>query len=190
MCKQLAREAIGMLRFDNLGLGDSEGDWSDAPSPTRSTTQPEAVRWIEGTGAAVVNASQIFRAARHPRSFVSLEGDPLSRVMSGAMSGQDVQPEVRGRLPPDRVRVVGVVLGVVPLDEEARPLEPVVVRLTRLGRPDPREADRVDLVAVVRRRDTRLDATATARRLGVRLLGLGAQLARLRAELDAARSVS
>ncbi len=28
-CKQLASEGIGMLRFDNLGLGDSEGDWGD-----------------------------------------------------------------------------------------------------------------------------------------------------------------
>jgi putative redox protein len=29
ICKRLASEGIGMLRFDNLGLGDSEGDWSD-----------------------------------------------------------------------------------------------------------------------------------------------------------------
>ncbi|MBF9072647.1 alpha/beta hydrolase family protein [Streptacidiphilus fuscans] len=27
--KQLAREGIGMLRYDNLGLGDSGGDWGD-----------------------------------------------------------------------------------------------------------------------------------------------------------------
>ena len=27
--KQLASEGIGILRFDNLGLGDSEGDWGD-----------------------------------------------------------------------------------------------------------------------------------------------------------------
>ncbi len=39
-------------------------------------------------------------------------------------------------------------------------------------------------------RDTRLDATATARALGVRLPDLDTQLARLRAELDAAWSVS
>jgi len=26
ICKQLASEGIGMLRFDNLGLGDSAGD--------------------------------------------------------------------------------------------------------------------------------------------------------------------
>ncbi|MFI5658829.1 alpha/beta hydrolase family protein [Streptomyces sp. NPDC051684] len=29
VCKQLAREGIGMLRFDNLGIGDSNGDWGD-----------------------------------------------------------------------------------------------------------------------------------------------------------------
>lgn len=28
-CRQLAAEGIGMLRFDNLGLGDSQGDWGD-----------------------------------------------------------------------------------------------------------------------------------------------------------------
>jgi putative redox protein len=29
ICKQLAAEGIGMLRFDAIGLGDSEGDWGD-----------------------------------------------------------------------------------------------------------------------------------------------------------------
>ncbi len=29
ICKQLAEDGIGMLRFDALGLGDSEGDWGD-----------------------------------------------------------------------------------------------------------------------------------------------------------------
>ncbi len=29
ICKGLAEEGIGMLRFDNLGLGQSEGDWGD-----------------------------------------------------------------------------------------------------------------------------------------------------------------
>jgi len=29
ICKQLAVDGIGMLRFDALGLGDSEGDWGD-----------------------------------------------------------------------------------------------------------------------------------------------------------------
>src|SRR6201992_2179884 len=29
ICKQLAADGIGMLRFDALGLGGSEGDWGD-----------------------------------------------------------------------------------------------------------------------------------------------------------------
>jgi len=29
ICKQLATDGIGMLRFDALGLGASEGDWGD-----------------------------------------------------------------------------------------------------------------------------------------------------------------
>lgn len=29
ICKQLASDGIGMLRFDALGLGDSDGDWGD-----------------------------------------------------------------------------------------------------------------------------------------------------------------
>src|ERR1700753_2918657 len=29
ICKQLAADGIGMLRFDALGLGESEGDWGD-----------------------------------------------------------------------------------------------------------------------------------------------------------------
>jgi len=143
ICKQLAREGIGMLRFDNLGLGDSEGDWGDGSFSHKVGDTAEAVRFMEGTGRAVqllvghsfggaaviaaahlveavravvsigapyepahvernydkllerirtlhrallvmhaptdttvgiANASQIFRAARHPRSFVSLEG--------------------------------------------------------------------------------------------------------------------
>ena len=29
ICKRLAADGIGMLRYDNLGIGDSEGDWGD-----------------------------------------------------------------------------------------------------------------------------------------------------------------
>ena len=47
------------------------------------------------------------------------------------MPGQHVQPEVGGRIPPHRVRVVGASLRVVPLDQQSRALEPVVVRLSR-----------------------------------------------------------
>jgi alpha-beta hydrolase superfamily lysophospholipase len=147
ICKQLASEGVGMLRFDNLGLGDSEGDWGDGSFSHKVADTAQATRFMNESGrnvrllvghsfggAAVIaaahqlavgeapfpiggkaltlrrhfiedvreadlheqirtlhrallvmhsptdntvgiaNASEIFRAARHPRSFVSLEG--------------------------------------------------------------------------------------------------------------------
>src|ERR1700739_1273813 len=35
ICKQLATDGIGMLRFDALGLGGSEGDWGDGSLPVK-----------------------------------------------------------------------------------------------------------------------------------------------------------
>ena len=54
---------------------------------------------------------------------------------------QQVAAEVVGEVAPDRVDVVAVVLGVVVLDEERRPLDPVVVLLAALGLAGPRERD-------------------------------------------------
>src|SRR3982751_6360175 len=53
ICKQLASEGIGMLRFDNLGLGDSEGDWGDGSFSHKVGDTAEAVRFMEGTGRGV-----------------------------------------------------------------------------------------------------------------------------------------
>jgi putative redox protein len=53
ICKQLAEEGIGMLRFDNLGLGDSEGDWGDGSFSHKVDDTAEAVRFMEGTGRRV-----------------------------------------------------------------------------------------------------------------------------------------
>lgn len=53
ICKQLAAEGIGMLRFDNLGLGDSEGDWGDGSFSHKVHDTAEAVRFLEGTGREV-----------------------------------------------------------------------------------------------------------------------------------------
>lgn len=53
MCKQLAAEGIGMLRFDNLGLGDSEGDWGDGSFSHKVADTVRAVRFLEGTGREV-----------------------------------------------------------------------------------------------------------------------------------------
>lgn len=53
ICKQLASEGIGMLRFDNLGLGDSEGEWGDGSFSHKVDDTAEAVRFLEGTGRKV-----------------------------------------------------------------------------------------------------------------------------------------
>jgi alpha-beta hydrolase superfamily lysophospholipase len=50
ICKQLASEGIGMLRFDNLGLGDSEGDWGDGSFSHKVADTAQAVRFMEESG--------------------------------------------------------------------------------------------------------------------------------------------
>ena len=49
-CRQLAAEGIGMLRFDNLGLGDSEGDWGDGSFTTRAADTALAARFLAERG--------------------------------------------------------------------------------------------------------------------------------------------
>ncbi len=49
-CRQLAAEGIGMLRFDNLGLGDSEGEWSDGSFTTRVADTVRAARFLAERG--------------------------------------------------------------------------------------------------------------------------------------------
>jgi putative redox protein len=53
ICKQLASEGIGMLRFDNLGLGDSEGDWGDGSFSHKVDDTAQAVRFMEESGREV-----------------------------------------------------------------------------------------------------------------------------------------
>jgi len=53
ICKQLASEGIGMLRFDNLGLGDSEGDWGDGSFSHKVADTAQAVRFMNGSGREV-----------------------------------------------------------------------------------------------------------------------------------------
>ena len=50
ICKQLASEGIGMLRFDNLGLGDSEGDWSDGSFSHKVDDTVRAVEFMSASG--------------------------------------------------------------------------------------------------------------------------------------------
>src|SRR5687768_16494016 len=53
ICKQLAREGIGMLRFDNLGLGDSEGDWGDGSFSHKVSDTAQAARFMNESGREV-----------------------------------------------------------------------------------------------------------------------------------------
>ena len=53
ICKQLALEGIGMLRFDNLGLGDSEGDWGDGSFSHKVADTAQAVRFMTDSGREV-----------------------------------------------------------------------------------------------------------------------------------------
>ena len=53
ICKQLASEGIGMLRFDNLGLGDSEGDWGDGSFSHKLADTAQAVRFMNDSGRDV-----------------------------------------------------------------------------------------------------------------------------------------
>jgi putative redox protein len=53
ICKQLAGEGIGMLRFDNLGLGDSGGDWGDGSFSHKLADTAQAVRFMNESGREV-----------------------------------------------------------------------------------------------------------------------------------------
>ena len=53
ICKQLASEGIGMLRFDNLGLGESEGDWGDGSFSHKVADTVRAVEFMNDSGREV-----------------------------------------------------------------------------------------------------------------------------------------
>jgi alpha/beta superfamily hydrolase len=53
ICKQLASEGVGMLRFDNLGLGDSEGDWGDGSFSNKVSDTVRAVEFMNASGREV-----------------------------------------------------------------------------------------------------------------------------------------
>lgn len=50
ICKQLASEGIGMLRFDNLGLGQSGGDWGDGSFTVKVEDTIRAVEFMASRG--------------------------------------------------------------------------------------------------------------------------------------------
>lgn len=50
ICKQLAEDGIGMLRFDAIGLGDSEGDWGDGSFTHKANDVVEACAFMMERG--------------------------------------------------------------------------------------------------------------------------------------------
>ena len=53
ICKQLAAEGVGMLRFDNLGLGDSAGDWGDGSFSVKVADTVRAAQFLNDSGREV-----------------------------------------------------------------------------------------------------------------------------------------
>ncbi|MBT0768189.1 alpha/beta fold hydrolase [Kineosporia sp. J2-2] len=53
VCRRLAREGIGMLRYDNLGLGDSEGDWGDGSFTVKIDDTVQAAEFMKQRGTPV-----------------------------------------------------------------------------------------------------------------------------------------
>lgn len=64
ICKQLASEGIGMLRFDALGLGDSDGDWGDGSFTVKVNDIIEAGRFMAERGTRPTSWWGIRSAAR------------------------------------------------------------------------------------------------------------------------------
>jgi alpha-beta hydrolase superfamily lysophospholipase len=50
ICKQLASDGIGMLRFDALGLGGSEGDWGDGSFTVKVNDVAKACEFMADRG--------------------------------------------------------------------------------------------------------------------------------------------
>jgi putative redox protein len=71
ICKQLASDGIGMLRFDALGLGGSEGDWGDGSFTVKVNDVAKACEFMadRGTPADILvghswGGSAVLAAAR------------------------------------------------------------------------------------------------------------------------------
>ena len=73
-CRQLAAKGIGMLRFDALGLGESEGDWGDGSFTVKVADTLRAVEVMAERASSPVllaghswgGAAAIVAGRRHP----------------------------------------------------------------------------------------------------------------------------
>lgn len=50
ICKALAEDGVGMLRFDNLGLGGSAGDWADSSFSLKVADTVKAAEYLRDKG--------------------------------------------------------------------------------------------------------------------------------------------
>ncbi len=79
ICKRLASEGIGMLRFDNLGLGDSEGDWGDGSFSDRVADTAQAVQASWPTTAIRPGCWWATPSAERPSSPRPISSTPCAR---------------------------------------------------------------------------------------------------------------
>ena len=55
ICKQLASDGVGMLRYDNLGLADSDGDWGDGSFTQKVADIDRGDRFMVGAAGTPVD---------------------------------------------------------------------------------------------------------------------------------------
>src|SRR6266404_1728845 len=82
--------------------------------------------------------------------FASLRLKPSAMILL-VVPRQQVGAKIRMEIPPDRMNVIGVILNVVVFDQERRPLNPIVMRLTLFeptgpGQENTSQASRADSV--------------------------------------------
>lgn len=88
LCKQLASEGIGMLRFDNLGLGESEGDWGDGSFSHKVADTVQAARFMNESGRTV----QLLVGHSFGEAAVIAAAHHLESVRAVASIGAPYQP--------------------------------------------------------------------------------------------------
>ncbi|MCA4133511.1 S9 family peptidase [Arthrobacter sp. M4] len=89
ICKALADDGVGMLRFDNLGLGGSGGDWADSSFSLKVADTVKAAEHLDGLGRpASLLVGHSFGGAAVLSAALSLPG-----VKAVATVGAPFQPK-------------------------------------------------------------------------------------------------
>ncbi len=101
ICKQLANEGVGMLRFDNLGLGDLDGDWGDGSFSHKVADTAQAVRFMNESGRVV----RLLVGHSFGGAAVIAVAHQLDSVRAVASIGAPDDWRTTGRVPPMPSRV-------------------------------------------------------------------------------------